>query len=132
MISGADFLTEARVLLADASSEIRRRSGVSRAYFACFHHLLVHPQASAVVEAVDDTLQSAPIKNCYTSGRHVLLVKGLLKSGDRDLIYLASRLHELLGHRMHADYRVSSPLGENVARVALSAAESIFADLPAN
>ncbi len=131
MISPDDILAEARDLAKGAATEARHRSAVSRSYFACFHHVIRHPCAKDVVGKIDKINSDKITADKYTPGRHTLLIKGLVKSGRKELIFIAGTLQNLLNRQARADYTLSERHDARTSQEALALAESIFVALPA-
>lgn len=122
-----DFLDEARQLLNGAASEVRYRTAVSRAYFACFHRVVTHPIGCKALSEIDSKMQQAATVDRYTKGRHHLLLKAMVK--DRLLAPVAAKMQELLHLQQKADTALGVRLGAYHAELAVRKAESVFASL---
>lgn len=130
MISPDDLLAEARMLLAPDATEARIRSAVSRAYYACFHHVARHPAGGKVVAAVDTANQDARTCGQPTRERHFALTKALVASGDKDLITIAADMARMLRRRADADYDLSETFRRRDAEYVVAMAHRLFKALP--
>lgn len=131
MTNGQAFLNEAEDLLKGAENDMRWRTAVSRAYLAVYHHVTSHEACGGVLTTVEEKIRHARIADHYTPGRQNLLIKQLVQSGDRNLILIASRMHELQTRQARADYVIGDRMNQQTATLAVMTAQSIFTDLPA-
>ncbi len=90
---GKDFLTFAKTIHSH-KDEAARRSSVSRAYFALFHH---------IKSIVDSVVPPRPIRKLGAE-EHVKYVRYLKNSEIEDAIYVGEKLEELREERNEADY----------------------------
>ncbi|KAA0680326.1 HEPN domain-containing protein [Roseomonas genomospecies 6] len=117
MITPADVLREAQALFGmDDGDEVRRRTAVSRAYYAAYHH------ARCAAEA-DGYREDGKASVHWQLQRHY---SGKANPKQRRI---AQFLRNLKGLRVRADYRLSEALSVSEAREALSLAAHIVTQI---
>lgn len=117
-----DLLAEAKLLASAArASEARRRTVISRAYYAAYHALL---QAAQTKGYVYDTKPNRP------KGSHENLIHWCEHlQGDPDLKLSARRLLTMKRDRVNADYKLHARLDYDLMQTVLEDAEAMVADL---
>lgn len=117
-----DLLAEAKLLATAArASEARRRTVISRAYYAAYHTLLQAAQAKGYVY---ETQQNRP------AGRHENLIHWCEgRPSDPDLKQSARRLLTMKRHRVSADYKLHARLDYDLMQILLENAEALVEDL---
>lgn len=121
MIEPLTILGEAKLLLASPAvgiSEIRQRTIISRAYYAAFHHLRVHPRLARYRRRDESGV-----------GMHKDFVDFLCRAGDRELVHVGRVLGKLHRQRIHADYWLDKDLNRDAARLCVQDAEYVCHDL---
>ncbi|MAF96765.1 MAG: hypothetical protein CMM60_13590 [Rhodospirillaceae bacterium] len=114
MITPSEILNEARVLLDGVViNEPRCRTIVGRAYYAAFHHALMHPAAKGF----------KPLEN---QSQHTALAYHLIKASDADVRYAGKLLQALRLRRTTADYHLSSEVRQQEAHDAYQDADRII------
>ena len=116
MTKPKDFLQEARALLGGATTEIRRRTIVGRAYYAAYHFLLSHSCTDGfkAYRAEADT------------GRHKALIDFLSKSQDRVVQHCGRTLSTLFSRRRKADYILEKSISITEAKDTVELAEELI------
>lgn len=94
---GKDFLTFAKTIHSH-KDEAARRSSVSRAYFALFHH---------IKSIVDSVVPPRPRRK-QGAEEHIKYVRYLKESKIEDAIYVGGKLEDLREERNDADYDLKS------------------------
>ena len=92
MITPEQMLEDAQQLLNVVPHEGRRRTIISRAYYAAYHFLLEHPCCADFVRPLG-------------KGTHSALLKFLSESREPNVQHTAAILTDLYGRRIEADYR---------------------------
>lgn len=120
MIEPADLLREAQTLLnAVDDNEVRRRTAVSRAYYAAYHG------AKVVAEA-------AGYRDDGKTSVHAQLGRYFQTSPDRKRKRIASMLKDLRNLRVRADYYLAGDLSASDAEYAIATALRIVSLLPSS
>lgn len=123
-VTPGDLLTEAQALSADIThSEARRRTVVSRAYYAAYHALLT----AAAREGYRYGRE-----NGRSPGSHENLIEWAIHHSDaKSLTQSAVALRRLKNQRTKADYRLTETVTFNDAQASLTKAVHLIAALPA-
>ncbi len=119
MIQAHEFVAEARQMLQAArSSEIRRRTAASRAYYGCYHLFLAYAKARGYAFSKDDR-----------KGMHEHLLQALpdYLEDDDDLIQMFKDLETLKTLRRDCDYRLAENIPYESVAFAVERAEHIVA-----
>lgn len=118
MIDPADLLREAQTLFGVADGdEVRRRTAVSRAYYAAYHHAKRAAEAAGYQEDGNASVH-------WQLRRHYKSTK------DPKLKRIAQFLWDLKGLRVRADYELAGNLSISDARDAIAMARHIVSALP--
>lgn len=120
-VSPVDILDEARALLAlprSQRTEARRRTIISRAYYAAYHHLLKHPEVRG-------------FRSARTAGKgmHTQFLDYLSGAGDRNVLHAAAILRKLRELRVAADYHLDKRLAARSETQALEDAAAMIEDI---
>lgn len=126
MITSNHLLLEARSLLENAHLEQRRRSAMSRAYYAAFHAVKGHVCAKEIAREIAYRQADAEKKGNRPPGGHSLLINALCASGDKQLSYIGSQLSILYERRVVADYKLYKDVGLDVAEDTVHTAEELI------
>lgn len=119
MTDASDFLREAKNLVKmGQGQEIRRRTTVSRAYYAAYHH--------ALSEAARCGYRFDPAAK---KGRHEHLYTHLEDSGNPDWIAAADILRYLRSLRTTADYHLEQAVSAPIVRQTIESAEYVMGEL---
>lgn len=112
---GKDFLTFAKTIH-NHKDEAARRSAVSRAYYALFHH---------IKSIVDSVVPSRP-KRKLGAEEHERYIKYLQYSELEDAIYVGDKLKDLREERNDADYDLKlTKFDKNTCVLLCAMAESL-------
>lgn len=118
MITPADVLREAQTLLGMANAdEVRRRTAVSRAYYAAYHHARVVAEMAGYCDNGKASVHAQ-------LGQHFKAAK------DPKLRRVAQFLRDLKGLRVRADYALDGDVSVSDARDAVLKALRIVSLLP--
>lgn len=109
----ADILRDAEQLAGAAMTEARRRTILSRTYYAALHYLKSHPCATEFHDRRERSI-------------HRSLVEHLAQSSNRSVIHCAQLLVRLRGRRMLADYHLGDTITAAMAEEALEDAQEII------
>lgn len=119
MTVALDFLQEAKNLVRTGQSqEIRRRTTVSRAYYAAYHH--------ALAEATRGGYRFDPTAK---KGRHEHLFAHLEASGNPDWIAATDILRNLRSVRTTADYHLGKPVSFPLVTQTIEDVEYVMEEL---
>lgn len=119
MIGAFDFLQEAKSLVRiGQSQEIRRRTAVSRAYYAAYHH--------ALAEATRRGYRFDPAAK---KGRHEHLFAHLESSGNVDWIAATAILRNLRAARTRADYHLQGSVSVPLVTQTIQDVEYVMEEL---
>lgn len=118
MTSPAEMLADAKQLDSSGKSDARRRTIISRAYYAAYHFLNDHPCSQAFQSG-----QNAGV------GMHRQFFSYLQGESDRSVSYAGRRLETLYSWRIKADYRLNTPIPHQQTTDCISDAEEIIEDL---
>lgn len=119
MISPNDLLSDARHLTgAGALSEARRRTILSRCYYAAYHHLRGHSCARSFDEYAPGN-----------TGMHKRFITYLAKHTDSQVRLAGARLSSLYSLRLRADYRIGLTIIPGAVEDALADAEEILFEI---
>lgn len=117
MIAPKSILEDVKSLLRlppSTSTEVRKRTILSRSYYAAFHHVQKHPVSRGFKGRSEDV------------GVHRSLLRHLRASGDRDTLYAAHLLGSLYEWRIIADYRLDQGLRAGIEQTCAEDAEAIL------
>jgi uncharacterized protein (UPF0332 family) len=115
-MTGRDFLTFAKTLYA-LDDEAARRTSISRAYYALYHH-------------VRECLVSLGIPITTEPKEHQRMVRYLKNSGIDDAKYVGEQMNDIREKRNNADYKLSdSSFNKNTCDLYCSKAETLFDQL---
>jgi hypothetical protein len=109
----ADILRDAEQLSGAITTEARRRTILSRAYYAALHYLKLHPCAAE--------FRDRPGRSIHRS-----LVEHLAQSKNRSVTHCARLLIRLRGRRELADYYLGDTITAAMAEEALEDAREII------
>lgn len=119
MTEALDFLNEAKNLMKiGIAQEIRRRTTISRAYYAAYHHTLA--EATRLGYRFDPAGRK---------GRHEHLLSYLEASGNVDWVAAAGILRNLKVSRTTADYHLVSTVSAPMVKQTIEDVEYVMADL---
>lgn len=116
MTTPQDLLDDCRQLLHVVHSDARRRTIISRAYYAAYHFLFAHPCTRPYVPRTD-------------VGMHRAFHEFLQNSTDRNVQYAASILCAMYVLRIQADYRIQAIMPRNVERNCVEDAAEIIEEI---
>ncbi len=115
-MTGIDFLTFAKTLYA-FYAEAARRTSVSRAYYALYHHVREH-------------LISSGIPVTTKPEEHQRMVRYLKNSGIDDAKYVGEQMNDIREKRNKADYEMlDSSFNKNTCALYCSMTETLFNQL---
>jgi len=113
VIDPVAILRAAEPLAGGAPTEARRRTILSRTYYAALHYLRLHPCASE--------FRDRPGRSIHRS-----LVEHLAQSSNRSVIHCARLLARLRGRRELADYRLVDTITAAMVEESLEDADEII------
>lgn len=115
-MTSKDFLTFARTIYA-SKEEAARRTSVSRAYYALYHHVRGH----LILSGIPVTTKPE---------EHQRMVRYLKNSGIDDAKYIGEKMNDIREKRNNADYELSdSSFHENTCALYCSITEALFNQL---
>lgn len=115
-MTGRDFLTFAKTLYA-LDNEAARRTSVSRAYYALYHH-------------VRERLILSGIPVTTKPEEHQKMARYLKNSGIDDAKYVGEQMNDIREKRNNADYELNdSSFNKNTCALYCVKAESLFKQL---
>lgn len=123
MITANDLLLEAKSLLVDTDLESRRRSAMSRAYYAAYHAVNAQPFAKSVSVEIAYRQKEALERGNNPPGSHSFLIKSLKESKNKKVSYAGSRLSTLYERRIFADYKILKDIEAALAEETVSMAQ---------
>lgn len=112
MTEPVDILRDAEQLTSAAMTEARRRTVLSRTYYAALHYLWTHPCAGEFRKQKERSI-------------HRSLVEHLAQSSNRSVIHCAQLLIRLRSRRELADYHLADMITAAMAEEALEDAREI-------
>jgi|GEM_PF-2182191 len=121
MIRPSDILAEGRALLALPASqrtEARRRTIISRAYYAAFHFLRAHPCS-----------QDYRKSGNTAAGMHRQFITFLATQSDRRVVYAADLLKTIYENRVMADYHIGRDILPDLERRSVEDADYIMCEI---
>ncbi|MBC7951928.1 MAG: hypothetical protein H7Z12_08965 [Rhodospirillaceae bacterium] len=116
-------------LLNSAEDEARRRSAVSRLYYATYHHVLAHPRLAELGAEIAAIQDQARRERRNAPGKHTLLADRLCRSNQRVLRHAGQQLRLLFKRRVDADYLVGEAFSQQKAADALDIASELIEEL---
>lgn len=113
MIKPVEILRDAEQLASGITTEARRRTVLSRCYYASLHYLKSHPCAAEFHDRTDRSI-------------HRSLVQYLAQSRDRTVLHCANLLIRLRNGREIADYSLGGTVTPAMAEESLEDASEII------